>query len=195
MVEWLDRLHVSGRACHEEHKGERTLLRLKCFIPVHGEYRDLERHVLLAQQLGMKPSQTFIPDIGVCVELTDDSLKQGENFPAGARLIDGAGFEDYGTSEVFKDRIRMSGEGLFVVSVAVSNGVLLGDPVIESRGFVSGVTDFTRELKDVVEKAIEGVGSHGGAAEISAAIRRAVKTYLFKKTKQSPMILPIVQEI
>lgn len=195
VYESLEKIHVSGHACQEEHKIMHTLLKPRFFIPVHGEYRHLKRHVLLAQQLGMKPSQTFIPDIGVCVELTDDSLKQGENFPAGARLIDGAGFEDYGTSEVLKDRIRMSGEGLFVVSVAVSNGVLLGDPVIESRGFVSGVTDFTRELKDVVEKAIEGVGSHGGAAEISAAIRRAVKTYLFKKTKQSPMILPIVQEI
>ena len=195
VYESLEKIHVSGHACQEEHKIMHTLLKPKFFIPVHGEYRHLKRHVLLAQEMGMKPAQTFIPDIGVCVELTDDSLRQGDNFPAGARLIDGAGFEDYGTSEVLKDRIRMSGEGLFVVSVCVSNGVLLGDPAIESRGFVSGEKDFSRELKEVVEKAIEGVGSHGGASEIAAAIRRAMKTYLFKKTKQSPMILPIVQEV
>lgn len=195
VYESLEKIHVSGHACQEEHKIMHTLLKPKFFIPVHGEYRHLKRHALLAQQLGMKPAQTFIPDIGVCVELTDDSLKQGDNFPAGARLIDGAGFEDYGTSEVLKDRIRMSGEGLFVVSVAVSNGVLLGEPVIESRGFVSGVTDFTRELKDVVEKAAESVGAHATSGDIAGAIRRAVKSYLFKKTKQSPMILPIVQEI
>ena len=195
VYESLEKIHVSGHACQEEHKIMHTLLKPKFFIPVHGEYRHLKRHVLLAQEMGMKPAQTFIPDIGVCVELTDDSLRQGDNFPAGARLIDGAGFEDYGTSEVLKDRIRMSGEGLFVVSVCVSNGVLLGDPAIESRGFVSGEKDFSRELKEVVEKAIEGVGSHGGASEIAAAIRRAMKTYLFKKTKQSPMILPMVQEV
>ena len=195
VYESLEKIHVSGHACQEEHKIMHTLLKPKFFIPVHGEYRHLKRHALLAQQLGMKPAQTFIPDIGVCVELTNDSLKQGDNFPAGARLIDGAGFEDYGTSEVLKDRIRMSGEGLFVVSVAVSNGVLLGEPVIESRGFVSGVTDFTRELKDVVEKAAESVGAHATSGDIAGAIRRAVKSYLFKKTKQSPMILPIVQEI
>lgn len=195
VYESLEKIHVSGHACQEEHKIMHTLLKPKFFIPVHGEYRHLKRHVLLAQQLGMKPAQTFIPDIGVCVELTDDSLKQGDNFPAGARLIDGAGFEDYGTSEVLKDRIRMSGEGLFVVSVAVSNGVLLGEPVIESRGFVSGVTDFSRELKDVVEKAVESVGAHATSGDLAAAIRRAVKSYLFKKTKQSPMILPIVQEV
>ena len=144
----------------------------------------------------MSPSQIFIPEIGACAEVTDDFLKQGNSFPAGARLIDGAGFEDYGTSEVLKDRIRMSEEGLFVISAAISNGVLLGDPVIESRGFVfSDERDYLRDLKEVVEKAIDGAPSHGGSAEIAAAIRRAVKNYLFKKTKQSPMILPVIQEV
>ena len=194
VYESLEKIHVSGHACQEEHKIMHTLLKPKFFIPVHGEYRHLKRHVLLAQELGMKPAQTFIPDIGVCVELTDDSLKQGESFPAGARLIDGAGFEDYGTSEVLKDRIRMSGEGLFIVSLAISNGVLLGEPIIESRGFVfSDEREDLRDLKGVVEKAVEG--AHGGAAEIASAVRRAAKTYLFKTTKQSPMIIPIVNEL
>lgn len=196
VYESLEKIHVSGHACQEEHKIMHALLKPKFFIPVHGEYRHLKRHALLAQEMGMSPSQIFIPDIGMCAEVTDDTLRQGDSFPAGARLIDGAGFEDYGTSEVLKDRIRMSGEGLFVVSVALSKGVLLGEPVIESRGFVfSDERDYMRDLKDVVEKAIEGVGTHATNADISAAIRRAVKNYLFKKTKQSPMILPIVQEI
>ena len=196
VYESLEKIHVSGHACQEEHKIMHTLLKPKFFIPVHGEYRHLKRHVLLAQELGMKPAQTFIPDIGVCVELTEDTLRQGDNFPAGARLIDGAGFEDYGTSEVLKDRIRMSGEGLFVVSIALSNGVLVGEPVIESRGFVlSGERDYRRELKDVAEKAVESVGANATAAEIVNAVRRAMSGYLFKKTKQSPMIVTLVQEI
>lgn len=196
VYESLEKIHVSGHACQEEHKIMHTLLKPKFFIPVHGEYRHLKRHVLLAQELGMKPAQTFVPDIGVCVELTDDSLKQGENFPAGARLIDGEGFEDYGTSEVMKDRLRISAEGEFIVSIVISGGAVLGEPVIESRGFVfSDERDYMRELKDVVERAIESAGSHGGAAELSAAVSRAMKTYLFKKTKQSPMIIPIIQEV
>ena len=130
------------------------------------------------------------------MELTDCTLRQGESFPAGARLIDGQGFEDYGTSEVLKDRLRMSGEGVFVVSVATSNGVVLGEPVIESRGFVfSEERDYLKELRDVVEKAIEQCPSQASAGELSAAIKRAMKNYLFKKTKQSPMIIPMIQEL
>ncbi len=198
VYESLEKIHVSGHACQEEHKIMHALLKPKFFIPVHGEYRHLKRHVALAQELGMKPSCTFIPDIGTCVEVTDSSLKQGENFPAGARLIDGSGFEDLGTSEVLKDRVRLSEEGLFLVSVTVSRGVLLGDPVIESRGFVFSdegeERGFVRELKAVVEKALENLHSEG-EAEIGAAVRRAVKNYVFKRTKQSPMIIPLVNEV
>lgn len=196
VYESLEKIHVSGHACQEEHKIMHTLLKPKFFIPVHGEYRHLKRHVLLAQEVGMSPAQTFIPDIGVCVELTDDSLRQGESFPAGARLIDGEGFEDYGTSEVLKDRLLMSAEGVFIVSVAVSNGTVLGEPVIESRGFVfSEGRDYLRELKEVVDRAIENTGAHGTADDIASAVKRAMKNYLFKKTKQSPMIIPIVTEL
>jgi ribonuclease J len=144
----------------------------------------------------MSPSQIFIPDIGVCVELTDETLRQGENFPAGSRLIDGEGFEDYGTSEVLKDRLRMSSEGLFIVSASVSNGVLLGEPMIESRGFfVPDGRDDSRDLIEIVEKTIESCSAQATVGEISAAIKKALKNYLFKKTKQSPMIVTMIQEL
>ena len=196
VYESLEKIHVSGHACQEEHKIMHSLLKPKFFIPVHGEYRHLKRHARLAEELGMSPSQIFIPDIGTCAELTENTLRQGESFPAGARLIDGAGFEDYGTSEVLKDRIRMSGEGLFVISCVIAKGALVGEPVIESRGFVfTDERNYMRELKDVVERAVDGAGNHAAAQDIAAAVRRAVKNYIFKKTKQSPMILPIIQEI
>ncbi|MGN1078325.1 MAG: hypothetical protein ACI4ST_07385 [Candidatus Gallimonas sp.] len=47
----------------------------------------------------------------------------------------------------------------------------------------------------MVEKALESAGTNGGAAEIASSIRRAMKNYLFKKTKQSPMIIPLIQEL
>ena len=90
----------------------------------------------------------------------------------------------------------MSGEGLFVISCVIAKGALMDEPVIESRGFVfTDERNYMRELKDVVERAVDGAGNHAAAQDIAAAVRRAVKNYIFKKTKQSPMILPIIQEI
>ena len=196
VYESLEKIHVSGHACQEEHKILHTLLDPKFFIPVHGEYRHLKRHALLAEELGMPSSRIFIPDIGTCVEVTDDSLRQGESFPAGARLIDGEGFEDFGRSEALKDRLRMSEEGLVVISVVLSNGVILGDPDIECRGLVfQDEQSSMRELKNVVEKTLDSVNAQTAASDIAASLKRAVKNHLFKKTKQSPMILPVVQEL
>ena len=142
----------------------------------------------------MPPERTLIPEIGTCAELTDESLKRGENFPAGARLIDGAGFEDSGTGEALKDRLLMSEEGLFIVSVVLSDGVMVGEPQIESRGVVfADEKNAMRELAGVVGKAVDSSAPH--AADVAANIRKAMKTYIFKKSKQSPMIVPVVREV
>lgn len=145
----------------------------------------------------MPAYRTFIPDIGTCVELTDEEMKEGPSFPAGARLIDGSGFEDMGTSEVMKDRLRMSSEGVFIAALTMQGGRVVGDPVVECRGFVFAdereQSAAIRELKTVAVRAAENTS--GGAEELEAAVRRAIKNYLFKTTKQSPMIIPIVSEL
>ncbi len=193
VYESLEKIHVSGHACQEEHKIMHTLLKPKFFIPVHGEYRHLKRHALLCEELGMPASNIFIPDIGVCAEVTEESLRQGESFPAGARLIDGEGIEDLGTSEVLKDRIKMSSEGLLIVDVMASDGVMMGEPVLESRGVVSGVDrESLRELRELVKKTVES-NARLSAQDLCAVIKRTVKNYFFKKTKQSPMIIPIIR--
>ncbi len=193
IYESLEKIHVSGHACQEEHKIMHTLLKPKFFIPVHGEYRHLKRHAMLAEELGMPSSHIFIPSIGTLVEVTEDSLTEGESFPAGARLIDGEDFEDLGTSEALKDRLKMSSEGVFLISVGVSGSRIVLEPTFESRGMVCGLeSDSLRDLSELVTKTIEGVGRGG---DLCAAVKRAVKNYFFKKTKQSPMIIPIIREL
>ena len=144
----------------------------------------------------MSSSCIFIPDIGTCVEVTDDALRQGESIPAGARLIDGEGFEDFGRSEALKDRLRMSEEGLVIISVVLSNGVILGDPDLECRGIVFQDEQASmRDLRNVVEKTLDSINAQTAVSDVAAALKRAVKNHLFKKTKQSPMIIPVVREL
>ncbi len=193
IYESLERIHVSGHACQEEHKVLHTLLKPKFFIPVHGEYRHLKRHSLLAQSLGMKEQNILITEIGNCVELTDRTMKFGENFTAGTRLIDGDGVEDYGTSEVMKDRLRMSADGIFIVSLAVTGNYVINDPIIQSRGFVLSED---KDIKQVVEKAIASYDyEKGNKDELCICVRKALRNYLYKKTKQSPLIVVSVIDV
>ncbi|MBO7736251.1 MAG: ribonuclease J, partial [Clostridia bacterium] len=150
VYESLEKIHVSGHACREEHKIIHTLLKPKFFIPVHGEYRHLKLHGDLAFSLGMPRSNIFLADIGNCVEITDTTLRQGESFPAGSMIIDGTGSEDFKTSEVIRDRKKLASEGVFVISVVVSGGVLVGEPNIENVGILFGdERDYEKEVKNV----------------------------------------------
>ena len=197
IYESLENIHVSGHACREEHKIMHTLLKPKFFIPVHGEYRHLKKHSLLAQSLGMKESNIMLPDIGACVEVTSKSIRRLEDVPSGSLLIDGEGIEDEKASQVLQDRRQMSEEGMFIVSVAVSGGEVIGEPAINSRGFVFDFhRDYNKEMREVIDRAIMGYDlSIGSVDELKRVIKKALRNYLLKKTKQSPMVVPVVVEL
>lgn len=195
IYEPLAPIHVSGHACREELKILHSLVKPKFFIPVHGEYRHLKKHTVLAQELGVSPNNTLIAEIGNTVELTPKSIKFGEQFKAGTRLVDGLEI-DGSDSMVLRDRIHLSEDGIMVIVACV--GELSGELVsveIINRGIAlsDAVTD---ELKSLIKQAIENIdiksGDHGGI--IKNAVRRAVKNY-FKKSKKDPMILPVIMEV
>ena len=197
VYESLEKIHVSGHACIEEHKIMHNLIKPKYFIPVHGEYRHLKKHAVLAQELGLDEGKIIIPDIGNCVEISAKGMRRIESVPSGSRLIDGEGIEDEKASVVIDDRRQLSEEGLFIVSVAVSGGEVVGEPAINSRGFVFDFhRDYNKEMREVIRRAIDNYDlSRGNTDELKRIIKRSLKNYLFKKTKQSPMIVPVVVEL
>lgn len=197
VYESLEKIHVSGHACQEEHKIMHTLLKPKFFVPVHGEYRHLKKHSQLAQVLGMEERNIFLADIGNCLEVTSKYIRRLPDVPSGSRLIDGEGIEDEKASVVMQDRRQLAAEGLFIVSVAVSGGEVIGEPAINSRGFVFDFHhDYNREMREVINRAIAGYDlSVGTVDELKRVIKRALRNYLQKKTKQSPMVVPVVVEL
>lgn len=197
VYESIQNIHVSGHACREEHKIMHNLLKPKYFIPVHGEYRHLKKHAQLAEELGLAEGKIIIPDIGNCIEITSKGIRRAENVPSGSRLIDGEGIEDEKASVVIEDRRQLAAEGLFIVSVAVKDGEVIGEPAINSRGFVFDFhRDYNKEMRDVINRAIENYDlSRGTVDELKKVIRRSLRNYLLKKTKQSPMVVPVVVEL
>ena len=197
VYESLEKVHVSGHACQEEHKIMHSLLKPKFFVPVHGEYRHLKQHARLAESLGMPEYDIFLADIGNCLEVTSKGMRQLPDVPSGSLLIDGEGIEDEKASVVMQDRRQLAAEGLFIVSVAVSGGEVIGEPAINSRGFVFDFhRDYNKEMREVIDRAIDGYDlSRGTVDELKKVIKKALRNYLMKKTKQSPMVVPVVVEL
>ena len=192
--------HVSGHACREELKLIYALTKPKYAIPVHGEYRHLKRHAELAQEMGIPKENIKILTTGDVLEVSEDKLEVTGKVPAQGVFVDGLGVGDVGNI-VLRDRQLLSQNGLLIIVVTLdkySNNLIAG-PDIVSRGFVYVRESETlmEDCRAVVEEALEkclrkNITDWG---KIKTTIKDSLSEFLWKRTKRSPMILPIITEV
>ena len=193
--------HVSGHACQEEQKLMLTLAHPQYFLPVHGEFKQLKRHAETAEHLGYIPRQNiYIAENGQNIRLSADGMAIENTVTAGAVMVDGYGVGDVG-NVVLRDRHHLSEDGIIIVTAAIdgSNGQVLSGPDLVSRGFV-----YVRESEELMEGARTQVemaldrsladNMHDWAS-VKARVREALSSYIYRRTKRSPMILPILLEV
>ena len=196
IYESLEPIHVSGHALRGELRTLHSLVKPKFFIPVHGEYRHLKKHARLAEEMGMRPTNIMIAEIGDTVETDGRNIKFGEKIPAGSRFVDGVGI-DGADSFVLRDRIHLSEDGLLVAVVAVEElSARLSSVEIVSKGLVMPDTAVA-EAKAALSNTLHQIDLRTvrDETELSGIIRRSLRNYIFKATKKNPMIIPIVMVV
>ena len=191
--------HVSGHACQEELKLIYSLVKPKYAIPVHGEYRHLTAQKHVVEDLGIPKENIFILASGNVLELDANSAAVTGSVHTGAIFVDGLGVGDVGNI-VLRDRQHLSEDGIMIVVMTLErhSNVVLAGPDIVSRGFV-----YVRESEDLMEHAKEVVESALDSClernitdwgKIKNVVKDALSEFLWKRTKRSPMILPIIME-
>ena len=193
-------LHVSGHACQEEQKMMLALTKPKFFIPVHGEYRMLCKHAELGRMMGVAPNNIVIAENGRVIELSRKSVKAEDSVPAGRVFVDGAGVGDVG-SVVLRDRKHLAQDGMIVVVLALSgdDASLLAPPEIVTRGFIyeKESDGLMEEMRRVINESLASCRHQRikDWAGIKNKVRTNLTGYLYKATKRSPMILPVITEL
>ncbi|CAG5077639.1 Ribonuclease J 1 rnjA [Thermobacillus xylanilyticus] len=193
-------VHVSGHGSQEELKLMLNLMKPKYFIPIHGEYRMLRQHALLAESVGIERENIFILDNGDTVEIQNGVARKGNKVPSGIVLIDGLGVGDVGNI-VLRDRKLLSQDGILVVVVTLSkqDGTILSGPDIISRGFV-----YVRESEGLLEEANRLVtqtlnklmsDNVNEWASLKTNVKDVLGRFLYEQTRRRPMILPIIMEV
>ena len=193
-------VHVSGHACQEEQKLMLRLANPKFFLPVHGEYKQLKKHAATAAMMGIPKENIYIAELGDCITLTQDGIQLGEPVVAGSVMVDGLGVGDVG-NVVLRDRRHLSQDGLVIIVATVDSrtGEILAGPDIVSRGFV-----YVREAEKLIDDAKEQVQQvlnkcHAEKVRdwnsVKTRIRETVSAFMYRRTKRSPMILPILMEV
>ncbi|NTU19464.1 ribonuclease J [Brevibacillus sp. HB1.2] len=193
-------MHVSGHGFQEELKLMLTLMKPKYFIPIHGEYRMLHQHRLLAESVGVDFESIFIVNNGDVVDIQDGVAVQERKIPAGNTLVDGLGIGDVGNG-ILRDRKHLSEDGILVIVVTRSktDGKILSGPDLISRGFIYApeseglLEEATRIASEVITNLQEANVSQWN--RLKQGMRESIGKFVYAKTKRRPMILPIIMDV
>ena len=191
-------MHVSGHGYQEDLRLMLTLMKPKYFVPIHGEYRMLHHHQLLAESVGVEEGNTFILKNGDVVDIEGSTARSTRAIAAGNTYVDGA---DVGDMEfVLRDRKQISEEGMLMIIIPMDKQKekLLSEPEFLSRGFVD--QNFS-ELKEEMNRiTIEIINELHEADRYSwnamkKQIKKSLAKYIKERTRKQPMIVPILMDI
>lgn len=191
--------HVHGHASQEELKLILSLTKPRYFVPVHGEYRHLTQHSMLAQSVGIPADNIFVMEDGDILELDAAGGRISGKVTSGNVYVDGLSVGDVG-GVVLRNRRMLSRDGIVIAIVSLNKqtGELVARPDIVSRGFVD--TAESKEMMDGGRDLLARVLDHGRTHStergfIENEIKDALDKYFFEQTKRRPMILPVLVQV
>jgi len=193
-------IHVSGHASQEELRLIINLVRPKFFMPIHGDYRHLRRHIDLAEQTGI-PQKTLLMEDGDIIELDRDSIQKNGKVNAGRVCIDSGSTGDVVEDIVIRDRRHLSEDGIVLPIITINklSGRVERQPEIVTRGFVAGdgETDVIDQARKIIARTLDESSAEEKAdyGLIKEKIRTDLKRYIQKNTSRRPLIMPVILEI
>lgn len=200
IYEKVSEVHVSGHASKEELKLMLNLIKPKYFMPVHGEYRHLIYHSMLAKKMDIPKENIFIMKNGDVLELSDSEARKSGNINAGRIYIDGKGYGDV-EEVVLRDRLRLAHDGIVLILLAIEKvtGTIVSGPEIISRGFVfeDASQEIISNVKELLTSTISGLEREllSDTSLLKAKLRSTLKKYLRNTMERRPMIMPIIIEV
>jgi ribonuclease J len=196
-------VHVSGHGSEEELKLLLSLVRPRCFVPIHGTFRQRARHARVGERLTRNvPDRVdvIVAENGDLLHFDRDGGRSAGKVPAGRVLIDGTAVTGLG-DEILRDRRHLAEDGLIVPVIAINKqtGAIEGVPDVITRGIVvpqgdeNLFRDVSRLIADLIESAsVEERTDYGIMRDkLSVELRR----FFRKRVGQRPLVLPVIMEI
>lgn len=195
-----DDLNPSGHANQNDEQLMLNFMKPQYFIPIQGEYRLLDRHAQLAEEVGIPADHIFIASKGDVLTYKNGEFHVGDHIDVSNTMIDGTGIGDIGNI-VLRDRRGLSEDGIFVVVATIDRKKkkIVARPQITSRGFVFVKTNrqLMKQSADLVEKVVQENldQKEFDWSHLKQDVREKLNRFLFDQTKRHPVILPVIMEI
>ena len=193
----VEAVHVSGHARQGELATLHSITRPAYFVPVHGEYRHMANHVRLASSMGLSADRMLLCEDGDAIRLDETGLHRDGDVPGGYLFVDGSAVGDMGHG-VLHDRRVLAEEGVVMVvaTVDLRRGEMVSKPQIVARGWAHHLDEeaMLDEAGLLVATAIDQALADGARDHetLNRVARKALGRFVGTRTRQRPLIVPII---
>ncbi|MDR8017980.1 ribonuclease J [Nesterenkonia aerolata] len=191
------KVHVSGHASAGELLYCYNIIRPKNVMPVHGETRHLIANGRLAVETGVDPDRVLQCEDGTVVDLRDGVAEITGQIECGYVYVDGSSVGEV-TDADLKDR-RVLGEEGFISVITVVNrqtGQIVSGPDIHARG-VAEEDQVFKDIKPKIARALTDAiqdNKEHTTHQLQQIVRRTIGTWVNRRLRRKPMIVPVVVE-
>ncbi|HXF03673.1 MAG TPA: RNase J family beta-CASP ribonuclease, partial [Arthrobacter sp.] len=151
----------------------------------------------LAEQTGVPAENILLADDGSVIDLKDGTARIVGQIECGYVYVDGSSIGEI-TDADLKDRRILGEEGFISVITVVnrSTGQIVSGPEIHARGFAeddSVFDDIKPKIISALEEAVVNTTDHT-TYQLQQVVRRVIGTWVNKRHRRRPMIVPVVLE-
>ena len=190
-------IHVSGHAGQEEQKLMLRLIKPKFFLPIHGEYNHVVRHIQTGVDCGVLERNTYILSDGEQVEVAPKYLKKVKTVKTGKTYIDNQRNRKI-ADDVVIDRQTMANEGIVMIVAQISENErkVVGPSRVSSFGIVDTKSEkiFSKEIEDILTNFLSHIkpGILQNTRSTEEELRKVVRKHCIRKYRKYPMIVPTI---
>jgi len=192
-------VHVSGHASRDELAEMIALTRPRYFVPIHGEFRHLARHLALAVEAGIPERNCFLLEDGDSLVLDRGEARRGRSAHAGRVMIEQDG--EPGDPSLVGERRVLAHEGSVTAILIVSSetGRIVAGPELVSCGLVNGdgtSKHMRRARQELAARLAQFAGPfRAGELALKEEVIRTVRRYFSDELGRRPIVVPHVVEV
>ncbi|MEZ2371875.1 ribonuclease J [Arthrobacter sp. RCC_34] len=191
------KVHVSGHAAAGELLYCYNILEPLNAMPVHGETRHLIANGKIAEESGVPGDNVVLADNGTVVDLHDGLANIVGQVEVGFVYVDGSSVGEI-TDADLKDRRILGDEGFISIVTVInrSTGKVVSGPEIHARGVAEEDAVFDEiipKINAALEEAVAERKDHT-THQLQQVVRRVIGTWVNRRLRRKPMIIPVVLE-
>lgn len=190
-------IHVSGHCNEGELLYLYNIVKPRCVMPIHGEYRHLVANGLIAVKTGVDPERVVMAQDGDVIDVYRGQAAVVGSIPCGYVYVDGDSVGELTEQELEQRRI-LGAEG-FVTSFVVVNTeehtVVTGPKI-----YISAVAEDEREFDKCRTQIIDNLEMAMMRGEkdtyrLQQNMRRTLGNWIGRTLRRKPMIVPVVVDV